>query len=434
MATRAHRRGEMSGNARRLHRLRTRLAELGATDVDATTDRVGAVLVLLEERDDDLVFVLTLRRDDLPTHPGQVSFPGGRRESWETTRSAALREAAEEIGLRASTVEVVGRLPAFFIPPSRFWMAPVVARWHAPHPLKAQESEVAAIVHAPLSALTDRSRWRKVRLSASGWSWAWALDGDHILWGATGMVVTVLLDVLEPAWRAGTDPGDLPDEQEVMPWLDPRLERRGRPARLSGTATRPRHGLVAPGPPTLANVDAAGRAVSTAVGRLPEPAGHIVVLAGTGGTGAVGLAAARDLAATGARVTVVAAGADPDSPAVPFTGTLPGADLFIDALVGGGQQGRLRGTPLEIVLGLRAHAAPILSVDLPSGVHPTEGLIGDAVSATVTVALDGMWPALGHVGLSPFVGDLYLWRPGSDDVVRLVGGPERTTTAGGWRE
>jgi hypothetical protein len=67
-------------------------------------------------------------------------------------------------------------------------------------------------------------------------------------------------------------------------------------------------------------------------------------------------------------------------------------------------------------------------------VHPTQGLIGDAVSATVTVALDGMWPALDHVGLSPFVGDLYLWRPGSDDVVRLVGGPERTTTAGGWRE
>ena len=424
----------MSANARRWRRLRRRLGKLAATDVDATTDRVGAVLVLLEERDDDLVFVLTRRRDDLPTHPGQVSFPGGRREPHETTRAAALREAAEEIGLRAATVEVVGRLPAFFIPPSRFWMAPVVARWHEPHPLRAQESEVSAIVHAPLSALTDRARWRKVRLSATGWSWAWALDGDHVLWGATGMVVTVLLDVLEPDWRRDTDPGDLPARQEVMPWLDPRLERRVRPARLPGTATRPRAGLAAPGPAVPEHIDAAGRAVAGAVRRLPDAPAHIVVLAGTGGTGAVGIAAGRTLAADGTRVTTVTAARDADSPAVPFAGTLPEADLFIDALVGSGQHGRLRGAPLEMMLGLRAHTAPILSVDVPSGVHPTQGLIGDAVSATVTVALDGMWPALDQVGLSPFVGDLYLWRPGSDDVVRLVGGPERTTTAGGWRE
>lgn len=424
----------MSANARRWHRLRTRLAELGAADVDVATDRVGAVLVLLEERDDDLVFVLTRRRDDLPTHPGQVSFPGGRREADETTRLAALREAAEEIGLRPSTVDVVGRLPAFFLPPSRYWLAPVIARWREPHPLRAQESEVAAIVHAPLSVLTDRSRWRKVRLSATGWSWAWALDGDHVLWGATGMVVTVLLDVLEPDWRWDTDPGDLPDDREVMPWLDPRLERRVLPARLVGTATRPRYGVSVPGPPKAARVAPAGRAVAGAVGRLAEQPRHVVVLAGTGGTGAVGHAAARDLAAAGARVTVVTAAGAADSPAVPFTGTLPEADLFIDALVGGGQHGRLRDAPLEMTLALRAHAAPILSVDVPSGVHPTEGLIGDAVSATVTVAIGGMWPALDHVGLSPFVGDLYLWRPGSYEIVRLVGGPGRTTTAGGWRE
>ena len=424
----------MSANTRRWHRLRTRLAELAAADVDATTDRVGAVLVLLEERDDDLVFVLTRRRDDLSTHPGQVSFPGGRREPHETTRAAALREAAEEIGLRASTVEVVGRLPAFFLPPSRFWMAPVVARWREPHPLRAQESEVAAIVHAPLSGLTDPSRWRKVRLSATGWSWAWALDGGHVLWGATGMVVTVLLDVLEPDWRRGTDPGDLPRGQEVMPWLDPRLERRVRPARLTGTATRSRDGIAAPGPGDLERVEAAARAVAGAVRRLPDAVHDVVVLAGTGGTGAVGVAAGRILAAEGTSVTTVTAARNADASAAPFTGTLPAADLFIDALVGGGQQGRLRGAPLEMMLALRAHTAPILSVDVPSGVHPTQGLIGDAVSATVTVALDGMWPALDHVGLSPFVGDLYLWRPGSDDVVRLVGGPERTTTAGGWRE
>lgn len=424
----------MSANARRWDRLRTRLADLGAAEVDDATHRVGAVLALLEERDDDLAFVLTRRRDDLPTHPGQVSFPGGRREAGEQTRAAALREAAEEIGLRSATVEVIGRLPAFFIPPSRFWMAPVVARWRAPHPLRAQESEVAAIVRAPLSLLADPAHWRKVRLSATGWSWAWMLADDHILWGATGMVVAVLLDVLEPGWRGDVDPADLPDGQEVMPWRDPRLSRRVQPARLPGTATRRREVVAQPAPPRFARAADAGRAVAGAAVTLVTDPAHVVVLAGTGGTGAVGVAAAWHLAAGGTRVTTVTAAPDPQPPAAQFTGTLPDADLFVDALVGGGQRGRLRGAPLEMMLALRAHTAPILSVDLPSGVHPTEGLIGDAVSATVTVALDGMWPALDHTGLAPFVGDLYLWRPGADAVVRLVGGPERTAAAGGWRE
>lgn len=423
----------MSADTARWDRLRVHIDALAAADVDDATARVGAVLVLLSDRDDDLEFVLTRRRDDLPTHPGQVSFPGGRREAGETTRAAALREAEEEIGLRAATVDVVGRLPAFYIPPSRFWMAPVVARWREPHPLRAQESEVAAIVRAPLSHLADPDRWRKVRLSATGWSWAWTLDDGHILWGATGMVVTMMLDVLEPGWARETAPGDLPGDREAAPWLDPRLQRRVRPARLSGTGARGRDGVARPGPANPARAAAAGRGIAYAAARLAEPPRTAVVLVGSGGTGAVGVAAASALRAGGVQVTVIGDRPAADA-AAPFAGTLPTADLFVDALVGAGLRGRLRGAPLDIMLALRAHAAPILSVDLPSGLHPTDGLIGDAVTATVTVALDGMWPALGHVGLSPFVGDLYLWRHGSDDVVRLLGGPERTMTGGGWRE
>lgn len=423
----------MSANQRRWARLQRHLDALEAADLDTRADRVGAVLVLLSEADDDLVVVLTRRRDDLSTHPGQVSFPGGRREHGESTEAAALREAAEEIALHPRTVQVLGRLPAFFLPPSRFWMAPVVARWRDPHPLRAQEAEVAAIVHAPLAVLTDRARWRKVRLSVTGWSWAWQLDDGHILWGATGMVTTVLLDVLEPSWHGGAQPGDLPAGREVTPWLDPRLERRVLPARLTEVASRPRDGIGTPRP-DVGRAAAAGAAIAAAVGHLPEPPRRVVVLAGPGGSGAVGLAAARRLRGQGRQVTVVSAAGDAaPADAQPFTGTLPDGDLYVDALVGGGLDGRLRDVPLDIMLALRAHGAPILAVDLPSGLHPTQGLIGDVVSATVTVALDGMWPALRHAGLSPFVGDLYLWRPGADDVVRLVGGPERTTTAG-WRE
>src|SRR5690606_36316278 len=70
--------------------------------------RVGAVLVLLEDTDDGPQLVLTRRRRDLRSHPGQVSFPGGRVDPGETLEEAALREAEEEVGLDAGSVEVVG--------------------------------------------------------------------------------------------------------------------------------------------------------------------------------------------------------------------------------------------------------------------------------------------------------------------------------------
>jgi NAD(P)H-hydrate repair Nnr-like enzyme with NAD(P)H-hydrate epimerase domain/8-oxo-dGTP pyrophosphatase MutT (NUDIX family) len=428
----------MTVSAARWQRLRAHLEAHGATEVGPTAGRVGAVLALLSEQHDDLELILTRRRDDLPTHPGQVSFPGGRREPGESTTAAALREAEEEIGLRTTSVEVLGHLPAFFLPPSRYWLAPVVARWLAPHPLRPQESEVAALVRAPLAHLLDVRRWRKVRLSMTGWSLAWQLDGGHVLWGATAAVTAVLLDVLEPGWRR-REPAELADDLEIMPWLEVDLPGRVHAPRLSGVETRDREDVSAP-PPLSDTLDvvAAGAAVATATERLRDHPEHIVVLAGGGYNGAVGAAAAAMLRRRGARVTVVAS--DPerlargDMAVRAFDGSLPRADLYIDALVGGGLRGRLRGTRLAMLLALRMHDAPILAVDLPTGLHPTEGLIGDTLSATVTVALRGVWPVLGHAGLAPFVGDLYLWEGPGPDVVRLVAGPERATVRGGWRE
>lgn len=433
-------------NTARWRRLSAHLDGLGASDLGSDADRVGAVLALLVEHDDDLEFVLTQRRDDLSTHPGQISFPGGRREDHEVTEVAALREAAEEVGLRADTADVLGQLPAFFIGPSRYWMVPVVARWRHPHPLRAQESEVAAIVRAPVSVLVDRARWRKVRLSVSGWSLAWVLDDDHVLWGATAMVVSMLLDVIEPGWRDGMAPDDLPDDCEVRPWLDPRLRGRAVPPRLVDVPARPRSDVApprspgTPEPQDTHQTAAAGAAVARAVGMLRSAPEHVVVLAGPGGTGAVGLAAARQLGDAGLRVTTItSSGGVIDGVATEaFDGSVPPADCYVDALVGAGLHRRLRDGPLDMMLALRNHSAPILAVDLPSGLHPSDGLIGDLVPATVTVALAGMWPALAYVGLAPFVGDLYLWQPGDDGLVRLVGGPDRTTTTtttdGGWRE
>lgn len=184
--------------------------------------RVGAVLVLLRELGgSDAEVIYTRRREDLRSHPGQISFPGGRVDGGETLEQAAIREATEEVGLDPASVTVLGRLPALYVPPSRYWLHPVVARWDAPHPLTASEAEVGEILAVALSALRDRRRWRAVPLSVAGRTWAWQLDGDHLLWGATGAVTAELLTLLDPVWSGGLEPGDLAAQLQVEPWRRP---------------------------------------------------------------------------------------------------------------------------------------------------------------------------------------------------------------------
>src|SRR5689334_2657806 len=72
--------------------------------------REAAVLVPIVMHSAPTV-LLTLRSGHLSSHAGQVSFPGGRIEAGETPEAAALREAAEEVGLDPRLPELVGRLP-----------------------------------------------------------------------------------------------------------------------------------------------------------------------------------------------------------------------------------------------------------------------------------------------------------------------------------
>ena len=412
-------------------RLATALRELPETALASPdVDRLGATLVLIEPTGaGDATIVYTRRRDDLRSHPGQISFPGGRVDPGETVEQAAVREAHEEVALDPAAVELIGRLPPFYIPPSRFWLQAVLAHWVRPHPLTASEAEVAAVLHVPLSRLRDRDSWRCVRLSAAGWTWAWDLGDDHLLWGATAVLTTVLLDLLDPEWNGGASPAEMPD-REVRPWEgEGRVVDRRQAARVPGVPEESAedHEAMVAAPPqvTPERVDRAAAVVATATAAVASGrGGPIIVLAGSGGTGRVGAAAADLLAADGLDVAVARPGDE--------TGDLPRAAAVVDALVGSGLDGVLRDPALTMIHHLRLRSAPVISVDVPSGLDTIDGLVGDCVSADVTIAIGSTAPGLLLPGLAPFVGDLYLaaLEEHHPELVRLVGARAAPT----WRE
>jgi 8-oxo-dGTP pyrophosphatase MutT (NUDIX family) len=160
--------------------------------------RQGAVLLLLYKQNGQTTLVLTRRRDDLPSHPGQISLPGGRREMGERLQQTALRECYEEVGVHPSRVTILGQLTPLYVLPSDFQVTPFVG-WHEERPeMVAQPTEVAEIIEAPLEQLLNQEMRDK-----EDWEWKNGLlevpffrVGEHKVWGATAMILSEFVERL----------------------------------------------------------------------------------------------------------------------------------------------------------------------------------------------------------------------------------------------
>jgi len=117
--------------------------------------QAAAVLVPLFETGGETRVVLTRRPDTMPSHRGDVAFPGGKvhPEIDQTLRDAALREAEEEIGLPRAAVEVVAELDTISTVTSRFLVAPFVGVLAAPPELRPDPREVERVFDVTLSEL-----------------------------------------------------------------------------------------------------------------------------------------------------------------------------------------------------------------------------------------------------------------------------------------
>ena len=187
-----------------LAELRRRLASRSAPEFsifgdDGTEGRqaastAAAVLIPVVARPEGLTVVFTQRTTHLKSHAGQVSFPGGRAEPGDASAEfTALREAAEEIGLAAERVEILGRLPDYRTR-TGFRVTPVVGVIRPPLRLVPDPREVEAVFEVPLEFLLDeRNRERRTRefQGLSVGFYVYEYEG-HVIWGATaGMLVNL---------------------------------------------------------------------------------------------------------------------------------------------------------------------------------------------------------------------------------------------------
>lgn len=160
--------------------------------------RQGGVLIILYLRDGQDHLVLTRRRDDLQSHAGQISFPGGQREDGESLQATAIREAEEEVGVKPSDLSIIGRLECMYIPPTDYEVYPFVA-WHTGRPrFRAQEEEVAEILEVPLDHLLDPDNHFEELWEIRGFQVQvpYYLVGPHKVWGATAMILSEFLERL----------------------------------------------------------------------------------------------------------------------------------------------------------------------------------------------------------------------------------------------
>lgn len=161
------------------------------------TGKEAAVLVAVTKRDEPCV-ILTVRREHLRTHAGQVSFPGGRLDPGEDAVAAALREADEEIGLPSREVEVWGAADPYCTV-TGYRVTPIVGQVPPDLPLAPHEHEVADWFEAPLSFLLDPANQQLMTAEFQGRTrHYYQIDWQgRRIWGATAAMLINLTRRLE---------------------------------------------------------------------------------------------------------------------------------------------------------------------------------------------------------------------------------------------
>jgi 8-oxo-dGTP pyrophosphatase MutT (NUDIX family) len=179
-------------------RARLRRSPPGAAPTSLVAGSVAAaVLVPLLEVEGETHVLFIKRPETMTTHQGEIAFPGGKLDPAvdPDVRSAALREAHEEIGLDPVAVEIVARLGGVATAASRFTISPFVGFLDRRPEIVPNPAEVVRVLRVPLSELMDATLYREERWDAfrPDMSVFFFELADETVWGATARILTDLL-------------------------------------------------------------------------------------------------------------------------------------------------------------------------------------------------------------------------------------------------
>jgi 8-oxo-dGTP pyrophosphatase MutT (NUDIX family) len=153
--------------------------------------RPAAVLMPLIEHTDQLTMLFTVRAKHLKHHGGQISFPGGKQELTDNNLAeTALRETHEEVGIEASSINVIGSLPSYRTI-TGYQVAPFVGFVRADVSLAFDKNEVEEVFEVPINYLVNQQNYFTHWITRNGtrhpvYFITWK---QYTIWGATAAFI-----------------------------------------------------------------------------------------------------------------------------------------------------------------------------------------------------------------------------------------------------
>lgn len=178
-----------------------RIKELSDIDMSQVQpQKAGVMAVFYPGTEGFTQLVLILRKSYKGVHSNQIGFPGGRVEDVDRDlKETALRETEEEVGIPRNEIQVIKKLSELYIPPSNFSVQPFLGIVEKYPSMVPQETEVEEILEVRLSDFLDDRNIITQNLSTSYAKNidvpAYKLNG-HIVWGATGMMLSEIRELL----------------------------------------------------------------------------------------------------------------------------------------------------------------------------------------------------------------------------------------------
>ena len=170
--------------------------------------RNAAVIIPIFFKDQEAHLLFTKRTDKVEHHKGQISFPGGMRDTDDNDlRETAIRETWEEMGIKEKDITILGQTDNF-LTNTNFMVTPYVAHFPYPYPFIVNEDEIANVLEIPLRHLINPEIFRIEKWKRNGVLWDvhfYDFYGENI-WGVTGFLLSNFLSIVFGLPRMNNSP------------------------------------------------------------------------------------------------------------------------------------------------------------------------------------------------------------------------------------